>query len=47
MVWIWVIVGIIAAAAATYAFWPRRTGISDKDVRLVKRHDAGRSYYNH
>ena len=47
MVWIIVIIiGVIVAALAAYAFWPRKRGISDREVRRAESRDDGRrSYY--
>jgi hypothetical protein len=34
--WILIILGVVIVAAVAYAFWPRRTSVSDNDVRWRK-----------
>ncbi|GAB7003940.1 hypothetical protein JCM18899A_14120 [Nocardioides sp. AN3] len=46
MVWI-VIVVCIVVAAAVYAFWPHKTGITDKNIVQARRRGAGRNYWSH
>jgi hypothetical protein len=31
--WVWIIVAVVVVALAVWAFWPRRRGITDADVR--------------
>lgn len=44
---VWIIAGIVVLAAASWAFWPRRRGIVDGDVRkLERRSQGGTENYN-
>ncbi|HEY0948847.1 hypothetical protein [Nocardioides sp.] len=39
---VWIVIGVAALAAAAWAFWPRRRGIVDGDVRGLKRRGQGK-----
>ncbi len=37
----WIIIGVVLLTATGWAFWPRRRGIVDGDVRKLKRRSQG------
>jgi hypothetical protein len=44
----WIVVAVVALALAVYAFWPRKRGIVDGEVRRSRRRTQGevQSYSN-
>ena len=38
---VWIIVGVVVLAVAGWAFWPRRRGVADAEVRGLKRRSQG------
>ncbi|WP_395655909.1 hypothetical protein [Nocardioides sp.] len=38
---VWIIVGVVVVALAVFAFWPRKRGIVDGEVRQSRRRDQG------
>ena len=38
---LWIVIGAAVVALAAFAFWPRRKGIVDGDVRRSRRRDQG------
>jgi len=41
MLWI-VIIAVVVAALAVYAFWPRKGGVRDNNIREAKFHDRAK-----
>jgi hypothetical protein len=39
---VWIIAGVVVLALAGFAFWPRRRGVVDSEVRQERRRDQGR-----
>ena len=39
---LWIIIGIVVVAAGVWAFWPRRRGVVDGDVRRSRRTTQGK-----
>ena len=38
---VWILIGVAVAALAVFAFWPRRKGVVDGEVRQSRRRDQG------
>ena len=47
MIW-WIVVGVIVLALVAFAFWPRRRGVVDSEVRSLRRgaHAKGQNHSN-
>jgi hypothetical protein len=45
---LWIVVAVVAVALLAFAFWPRRRGVVDGDVRRSRRRNQGQvqSYSN-
>lgn len=41
--WVWIIVAVVVVAAAVFAFWPRRAGISDAKAYHDRQGSIGES----
>ena len=39
---VWIVIAVVVIALAVFAFWPRRRGIVDGEVRSSRRLDQGR-----
>ncbi|MGB0099871.1 MAG: hypothetical protein WBP61_06285 [Nocardioides sp.] len=39
--WVWIIIGIVVAAAIVFALWPRAKGVSDRSVISARRTSQG------
>lgn len=40
---VWVVIAVVVVALATFAFWPRRRGVVDGEVRAQRRLDQGKA----
>ena len=44
---VWIVVGVVVLALAAWAFYPRRRGVVDGEVKLSRKKLQGRTgYYN-
>lgn len=39
--WIWIVIAAVVITLAVFAFWPRRRGIADGEVRQSRLRDKG------